>query len=94
MECFVRHKYKDEMIVPYVCLYPNIQPFKEKDLTLMTKDGIKAKVLLIEEVHICEIEEDVKRIYGIDMWTYLKKWYNFDKSMQSMYFIKLKLRKL
>lgn len=93
MDCFLRCKYKDEVIVPYVALYPNIQPFYSKNVTITTKDGIKAKMKEIKEVHICEIEEDVKRIYNIDMWSFLKKWYNFDKSMQNMYFVKLRLEK-
>lgn len=92
MEYFIRHKFKEEIIVPYVAVYPNIGIIKDDNATVCFKCGTKAKVLSIEEKHICELESEIKAIYGLDVWSYVKKWYSFDKSMQSMYFLKIKTK--
>lgn len=90
MDYFIRHKFKETVIVPYVAVYPNIGITKDNGATGTFKCGTEAKIVSVNEIHICELESEIKAIYGLDMWTYIKKWYAFDKSMQSMYFLKIK----
>lgn len=94
MEYFIRHKFKEEVIVPYVAVYPNIGIIKDDNATACFKCGTKAKIVSAKETHICELENEIKAIYGLDMWTYIMRWYNFDPSMQSMYFLKIKVIKV
>lgn len=94
MEYFIRHKFKEEIIVPYVAVYPNVGITKDLNATACFKCGTKAKIVSVNEIHICELESEIKAIYGLDAWSYIKKWYNFDKSMQSMYFLKIKSKKI
>lgn len=94
MEYFIRHKFKEEIIVPYVAVYPNIGITQDLNATACFKCGTKAKIVSVNEIHICELESEIKAIYGLDMWTYIMRWYNFDHSMQSMYFLKIKVMKV
>lgn len=90
----VRHKYRDEIIVPYIAVQNNIDFMLNKgERYLLTADGIKAKVMGSKEVHVCELEADIKRLYNLSAWDYLCKWYNSEKSMDSMHLLHIKLRK-
>ncbi len=63
----IAHRFKDEIIIPFVALTPNIDFCTKKDeekICLMA-DNIKCKVISWEEKHMCELADDVKRIYGI-----------------------------
>ena len=94
MDYFIRHKFKEEIIVPYVAVYPNVGITKADSAQCTFKCGTTAEIVSVEEKHICELESEIKAIYGLDAWSYIKKWYNFDKSMQSMYFLKIKSKKI
>lgn len=90
----VRHRYKDEIVIPYVAIEHNMTFFSNKgERHIIFTDGTKGKVITSKEVHICEAEEDIKRIYGIDVWTFIRKWYLADKGMDSMHFIYMKIEK-
>ena len=90
----VRHRYKDEIIIPYLALERNMALFSNKgEHHIIFSDGAKGKVITYKEVHICEAEEDIKRIYGMDAWTFMRRWYLADKGMDSMHFIYMKIEK-
>lgn len=90
----VNHRYKETIIIPYVAISSNVSFLVSKGTKfIITADDIRCKVQSYEEKHICELEEDIQKIYGIDTWSFIKRWYKADKNMQSMYFIKIKLIK-
>lgn len=91
----INHRFKEEVCVPFVGLTDNISFFMSKgDKIVNCADGIQAKVVEWKDIHICELEDDVKRIYGIDIWSFVKRWWQTEKRMDSMTFIKMKLEKL
>lgn len=94
MDYYIRHKFKEDIIIPYVGLYPNIDFLNDNDAYAYYKDGVRAKIISAKEIHICLLESEIKAIYGLDVWSYIKKWYAFDKSMQTMYFLKIKAKKV
>lgn len=90
----IRHKFREEMIVPYIAVQNNIDFILNKgERYLLTADGIKAKVIECTEVHVCELKDDIKRLYDMDAWDYICRWYNAEKCMNSLYFLHIKLRK-
>lgn len=91
----INHRYRDELLVPYIGIENNVQFFLSKgDKSVVTSDGITAKVLEMKERHLCTLEEDIQRIYGISPWYFITRWYNADKRIDSMIFVHLKLSKL
>lgn len=91
---FINHSFREMIIVPYVAITNNVDFLMSNgDKFITTADGIKCKVQSYEEKHICELEQDIQSLYGIDAWSFVKRWYKADKDMQSMYFIKIKLVK-
>ena len=88
----INHRYRDELLVPYIGIENNVQFFLSKgDKSVVTSDGIMAKVLEMEECHLCTLGEDIQRIYGISPWNFITKWYNADERIDSMIFVHLKL---
>lgn len=91
----INHRFKEEVCVPFVGLTNNIDFIMSKgDKFVTCADGVQAKVIEWKDCHICTLEEDIKRLYGIDVWSFLKRWYNTEKRMDSMTFIKMKLEKV
>ena len=92
----VLHKFRDsEIVIPWAALTNNIAMVMSKgDHYVTTADGIHCKVVSWEEKHICELEDEIQRLYHIDAWSYLCKWYKATKGcMDSMHFLILKLKK-
>lgn len=90
----IRHKFREEMIVPYIAVQNNIDFMLNKgERYLLTADGIKSKVTECNEVHVCELKDDIKRLYDMNAWDYICRWYNAEKCMNSLYFLHIKLRK-
>ena len=91
----INHRYKDEVVVPLIGITDNVAWVMSKgQKIIICADGIKANVIEWEATHICVLEEDIKRIYGIDAWSFIKRWYASEKRMDSMTFIKMKLEKI
>lgn len=93
----IAHRFKDEIIIPFCALTNNIDfcTIKDEEKICLMADRVECKVTDWQEKHICELYEDVKRIYGIqDMWNFVQRWYGLDKHMDSMYFLKMKLKKI
>lgn len=89
----VWHKYKEEIIIPYVALRGNVDFFHEGDPHLLFIDGQKGKVLDYIEIHVCDAEDEIMRIYGMDAWSFIKRWYHSVKGMDSMRFVYIKVEK-
>lgn len=91
----ITHSFKEELIVPYIGIEKNIEFFLGKGKKqVVTADGILANVISIEEKHICDLEDDITRIYGISPWEFIKRWHGANIGADSMVFAKLKLEKV
>ena len=94
---FVNHRWGDELIVPCCALNHNIEFITSKntdDLYIISRDEVKAKVILWKEVHICELEKDIQRLYKISAWDFVMRWYNGGTHFSSAYFIYIKSKKI
>lgn len=90
----VNHKYRETIIVPYISIENNITYLTSKgERFIIFADGIKARVIESYEKHICELEEEIRKLYGIDTWSFVKRWYQSDKAMDSMHFVVIKVKK-
>lgn len=93
-EHYVNHKFRNMIIIPFVCLHRNIDFVMSKgEKYILTADGIHAKVVSWEEKHICELEDKIHELYGMDAWSFVKRWWKSYKNMDSMHFLILKLKK-
>jgi hypothetical protein len=94
---YIAHRFKDEIVIPFVALTNNIDfcLSKDEEKICCTADNVMCEATYWEERHMCELAEDVKRIYGItNMWDFIMRWYGLDKHMNSMYFLRIKLKKI
>lgn len=90
----VSHNFRDEIIVPIIAIENNITFMINKgDRYIIFHDGVKAKVSEVQEKHIFELEEEIKRLYNCEVWTFVNKWYATYKIMDSMTFVCIKVRK-
>ena len=91
----VLHKFKETMVLPYYAVTNNVSLVMSKgDHYVTTADGIHCKVVSWEEKHICELEDEIQRLYNMDCWSYIKRWHKATKGcMDSMHFLILKLKK-
>ena len=91
----VLHKFKETMIVPYYAVTNNCSLIMSKgEHYVTTADGIHCKVVSWEEKHICELEDEIQRLYNMACWSYIKRWHKATKGcMDSMHFLILKLKK-
>lgn len=91
----ITHSFKEELIIPYIGIEKNIEFFLGKGAKqVVTADGILANVKSIDEKHICDLEGDIVRIYGISPWEFIKRWHGANMGADSMIFAKLKLEKV
>ena len=94
VEAFVNHRFREEMILPYAGITPNIAFVMTRgERWVTTSDNIHCKVIELEEKHICELEDEICRIYGIEPYQFIKRWYAVCKFMDSMTFVHIKLKK-
>lgn len=88
------HRFAEEVIVPYCALTNNTELRKDCLAKVTCADEVTATVLNFEEKHICDLEEDVNRIYKVSPWDFIKKWHSTKVlSPRSMMFLKIKLSK-
>lgn len=91
----LKHRYRESVIVPYVGVYPNGVFFVDKeDIYVITADNIRCKVVDVDYKHVLELEDEIREQYKMDILSFLKRWYDADKNMQSMEMIILKLKKI
>lgn len=87
----VKHKWREEIIVPYLAVQNNVPFICDKgEKHIITADGIKALVLKKKEYHMCEMEGIVKRLYGMEVWPFVLRWYNNGFKYLSPSFIYIK----
>lgn len=94
VEAFVNHRFREEMILPYVGITPNISFLMScGERWVTTSDRIHCKVIEFHEKHICQLEDDIRRLYGIEPYEFIKRWYRVCNYMDSMRFVHIKLKK-
>lgn len=92
IEAYVNHRYKSEMIVPFVSITDNISFFMSHgNRYLITSDHKRCKVSECNIIHICELEGKVQELYGVDCWAFIKRWHKSHGNMDSMHFAHIKL---
>ena len=90
----MNHRFREEMILPYVGITPNISFLMScGERWVTTSDRIHCKVIEFHEKHICKLEDDIRRLYGIEPYEFIKRWYSVCNYMDSMRFIHIKLKK-
>lgn len=89
----IQHSFKREVIIPIAALYHNLEflTSKEDDKLVRTSDGYTCKVKRYDLVHICKLEDDIKRLYNMDTWSYVKRWYSAIPYIDSMFFLRMEL---
>ena len=94
MDYYIKHKFREKIVVPYVGIYPNIFSLSAiVGKTAVTSDHKQCTIVKVEEVHICEAEGIIYKLYNMNIGEYLLKWYKIDKAMQSMFVYVITLKK-
>jgi hypothetical protein len=87
----VKHKWRNEIIVPYLAVQNNVTFMCDNgEKHIITADQKKALVLEKKEYHMCELEDTVKRLYGMEVWPFVLRWYNNGFKYLSPSFIYIK----
>lgn len=90
----IKHSFREEIILPIAAIGNNVDFLLYKGVKhVKTSDAIECIVEEWEEVHICDLEKDIQRIYNSATWPFILKWRKFEPCMTSMNFIKMKLKK-
>lgn len=91
----LKHKYQEEVIVPLVAVSENIDfLFNRGRRMVITADGVSCLVEKAEEIHLMKMEEDVQNLYKMSAWAFAQRWYSYYPDMDSMTFLKIKLKKI
>lgn len=96
---FINCKYREEIVVPLLAISPNWDYLNTPDpqkvgIKALMKDGVVAKVRWSETKTIFEFEEDIKRLYKVEPYEWLKKWYNAcDGMLSNLYLCHIYLNK-
>ena len=78
---YINCRYRDEIVVPLVCISPNMELFstldKEKNgILCLMKDGTLAKIRGFEIKTVFELEGLIRELYRVEPYEWLKRWYN------------------
>lgn len=91
----LKHRYRPEVIVPYIGISNNALFLIDKDdRYVYTADNVRCLVEDVQYKHIFELEKEIQDNYKLDVLSFLKRWYDADRNMQSMEMIILKLKKI
>lgn len=90
----VNHRYREKIIVPIIAITHNVNFIMDSgDIYVITADEVKCKVTNRCIRNIFELEKDIKNIYDMSAWDFLKKWYGVNESLSSIDFFVLQLKK-
>lgn len=99
MKYRIRHTYKPKIFLPVngFCdsVFTNLDFLLDKEQRyVVTSDNIECKVLNVEEVHLCEVENEIQAIYNCDAWAWVKRWYKIDDRVSDLRVLMLELNKV
>lgn len=92
----ILHSFKPEIIVPVAAITNNIDFIvngRDFSRIVKTSDEVECVVDEFAIVHMCQLEDDIKRLYGMEPWPYIMRWFKVAPQMYSMEFVKIKLKK-
>ena len=92
----ILHSFKPEVIVPIAAITNNVDFIingRDCQRLIKTSDDVECLVESFNVVHMCQLDDDIKRLYGMEPWLYIKRWFKVAPQMYSMEFIKIKLKK-
>lgn len=90
----ILHKFREIVILPIHCITNNIDFIMcTGKKTVTTADNVRCNVVQWKELHLLDAEEEIQKLYNMSAWNYAKKFYDYDKNMQNMTLIKMKLKK-
>lgn len=90
----IAHRFQEEVIVPLLAIRNNCSfVTTQGERYLLFADKITEKVISWEDKNIVLLEEDIKRLYNLDAWSFLKKWYRVYPQMTSLDFLHIKVGK-
>lgn len=90
----VKHRFANKMIVPINAIANNVDFLLCKgDKIMITADNVECNVVGWKQTHICDLEDNIKELYKLDAWSFLKRWRKNDEHTSDMYFIELELQK-
>ena len=90
----IAHRFQEEVIVPLLAIQNNCSfVMTQGERYLLFADKITAKVVSWEDKNIVLLEEDIKRLYNLYAWSFLKKWYRVYPQMTSLDFLHIKVGK-
>lgn len=90
----VKHKYREKIIVPINAITNNIEFLMCKgEKTIFTADNVECIVENWKEVHVCELEKEIKEVYNMTAWDFIKRWHANDEFTHSMDLIVLEIKK-
>ena len=90
--CRINHSYKPEIIVPLSAVENNIALLIYENVSqAIMGDGTTCTIESVEEVHICDLDKDIQRLYNTTPWLFITKWHSIYPKMYSMFFLKIKL---
>lgn len=89
----VSHRYKEEILLPICAIRENIifLTNEKEEKFIIFADGIKRKVLSYRTIHICEMEDYVKRLYDMNAWDFIKRWYDNGNKFYTSEFVHIKV---
>lgn len=84
----IKHNFRAVMYCPIAAISNNCAFIMSNgDKYLTTADGIRCKVVDWKQKHICDLEEEIQKAYGVDAWTFCKKWHKSIPYFDSMHFL-------
>lgn len=90
----VKHRWREEMILPVRCINSNIDfLIGSEPKQIKTTDNIVADVIEWKEIHLCKLEKSIKELYGMTVWDFMNKWFNSGEEFDSAHFIYIKSKK-
>lgn len=91
----IKHKFRETIIVPIVAMGNayDFFIFNEAKKVVKTADNIRCVVTEWDEQNICDLENEIKELYNMDAWSFIKTWRASFPQMTSMQFIKMKLQR-
>lgn len=93
-EHYIKHRWREELILPIRCVTDNIYfLIKDEDKYIICTDNVKAKVLSWKEIHLCELEEKIKKLYNLSVWDFMRRWFDNGEEFDSAYFLYIKSKK-
>ena len=89
----IKHKFRNMVYLPYQAVERNLELFNDNNVEILTADGVRCKLISIEEVRIKNVYKDIQKIYGCDIETFLDKWVKVYPFFDKDWLLRLEIEK-